>query len=171
MINLPLLCSGLLLIALARADDWPQWGRTNERNMYSPETGLPSSFDPGKFKLGTEEVDLATTKNVKWVAKLGSQSYGNVTVAGGRVCVGTNNDAPRDPQHQGDRGVLMCFDEKSGGFLWQLVVPKLASGKVNDTMVAILDGQVSKLQVKEISGAPGQDFLVARLVPMICVKG
>ena len=132
MINLPLLCSGLLLIALARADDWPQWGRTNERNMYSPETGLPSSFDPGKFKLGTEEVDLATTKNVKWVAKLGSQSYGNVTVAGGRVCVGTNNDAPRDPQHQGDRGVLMCFDEKSGGFLWQLVVPKLASGKVND---------------------------------------
>jgi outer membrane protein assembly factor BamB len=26
----------------------------------------------------------------------------------------------------------MCFDEKTGEFLWQLVVPKLASGKVND---------------------------------------
>jgi outer membrane protein assembly factor BamB len=26
----------------------------------------------------------------------------------------------------------MCFDEKTGAFLWQLVVPKLASGKVND---------------------------------------
>jgi outer membrane protein assembly factor BamB len=26
----------------------------------------------------------------------------------------------------------MCFDEKSGDFLWQLVVPKLPSGKVND---------------------------------------
>src|SRR6185436_11602320 len=88
--------------------------------------------DPGKPKSGTEEIDMATTKNVKWVAKLGSQSYGNTTVAGGKVFVGTNNDSPRDPNHQGDRSILMVFDEKSGEFLWQLVVPKLASGKVND---------------------------------------
>jgi outer membrane protein assembly factor BamB len=100
--------------------------------MYSPEKGLPSSFDPGQFKSGTEEVDLKTTKNVKWVAKIGSQSYGNVTVAGGKIFVGTNNETPRDPQHQGDRSILMCFDEKTGDFLWQLVVPKLKSGKVND---------------------------------------
>src|SRR3954464_12150019 len=112
--------------------DWPQWGGTQTRNMYSPEKGLPAQFDPGKFKQGTEEVDLKTTKNVKWVAKLGSQSYGNVTVAAGKVFVGTNNDSPRDKQHEGDRSILMCFDEKTGEFLWQLVVPKLASGKVND---------------------------------------
>jgi outer membrane protein assembly factor BamB len=31
---------------------------------------------------------------------------------------------PRDPRHQGDRGVLMCFEEKTGRLLWQLVVPK-----------------------------------------------
>jgi outer membrane protein assembly factor BamB len=122
----------LLTTAAVSADDWPQWGRTNERNMRSPETGLPDSFDPGKFKLGTEDVDLSTTKNVKWVAKLGSQSFGNVTVAGGKVFVGSNNDSPRDPQHQGDRSILMCFNERTGEFLWQLVVPKLASGKVND---------------------------------------
>jgi len=66
------------------------------------------------------------------VAKLGSQSYGNVTVAQGKVFVGTNNEAPRDPRHAGDRSILMCFDEKSGDLLWQLVVPKLKSGKVND---------------------------------------
>jgi len=100
--------------------------------MYSSAKGLPARFDPGKFKPGTEDVDLKTTKNVKWVAKLGSQSYGNVTVAGGKVFVGTNNDSPRDPQHQGDRSILMVFDEKTGELLWQLVVSKLKSGKVND---------------------------------------
>src|SRR5213075_1619396 len=63
---------------------------------------------------------------------LGSQTYGNPTVAGGRVFVGTNNDSPRDTKHQGDRGVLMCFEEASGKFLWQLVVPKLESGKHED---------------------------------------
>lgn len=117
----------------SQALDWPQWGGNDPgRNMYSPAKGLPSSFDPGKMKKGTEEIDLTTTKNVKWVAKLGSQSYGNVTIANGKVFVGTNNEAPRDPRHTGDRSILMCFDEKTGNFLWQLVVPKLKSGKVND---------------------------------------
>ncbi|HEX4645536.1 MAG TPA: PQQ-binding-like beta-propeller repeat protein, partial [Verrucomicrobiae bacterium] len=71
-------------------------------------------------------------KNVKWVQTLGSQAFGNVVVAGGKVFVGTNNENPRDPQHQGDRSILLCLDEKTGEFLWQLVIPKLASGKVND---------------------------------------
>jgi outer membrane protein assembly factor BamB len=125
--------AGVLTLAPAFAEDWPQWGGTTwGRNMYSKEKGLPATFDPGKFKSGTEEVDLKTTKNVKWAAKLGSQSYGNVTVAGGKVFVGTNNDSPRDPAHQGDRSVLMVFDEKTGELLWQLVIPKLKSGKVND---------------------------------------
>ncbi|MEW6159405.1 MAG: PQQ-binding-like beta-propeller repeat protein [Verrucomicrobiota bacterium] len=116
-----------------RAGDWPSWGGSDPgRNMYSPEKGLPDKFEPGKFKRGTEEIDMATTKNVRWVAKLGSQSYGNVTISNGKVFVGTNNDAPRDAKHQGDRSILMVFDEKSGDFLWQLIVPKLASGKVND---------------------------------------
>jgi outer membrane protein assembly factor BamB len=117
---------------LAHAGDWPQWGGTLDRNMYSPAKGLPERFEPGKFKQGTEDVDLATTKNVKWVARLGTQSYGNATISQGRVLVGTNNDHPRDPQHQGDRSTLYCLDEKTGELIWQLVVPKLKSGKVND---------------------------------------
>src|SRR3954464_1009981 len=121
-----------VLFSTAFASDWPQWGGTQYRDMYSKEKGLPDKFDPGKPKSGTEEIDLATTKNVKWVAKVGSQSYGNTTVAGGKIFIGTNNENPRDPKHQGDRSILMCFDEKTGEFLWQLVVPKLASGKVND---------------------------------------
>ncbi len=123
----------LILMPATRAADWPRWGGPDPgRNMYSPAKGLPDRFDPGKPKSGTGDIDLTTTKNVKWVAKLGSQAYGNVVVAGGKVFIGTNNENPRDPQHQGDRSILLCFDEKTGEFLWQLVVPKLASGKVND---------------------------------------
>ena len=121
------------LFSTLRAEDWPRWGGNDPgRNMYSPAKGLPDRFEPGKLKSGTEEIDMSTTKNVKWVAKLGSQAYGNTVVAGGKVFIGTNNENPRDPQHQADRSILLCFDEKSGEFLWQLVVPKLASGKVND---------------------------------------
>ena len=130
---LPLLSASALLTFTAAAQDWPQWGGNDPgRNMYSPAKGLPSRFEPGKMKKGTEEFDMATTKNVKYIVKLGSQAYGNPTVANGKVYVGTNNDSPRDPKHTGDRSILMCVDEKSGELIWQLVVPKLVSGKVND---------------------------------------
>ncbi len=119
------------------AADWPEWGGAPARNMYSPAQGLPDHFTKGKpseikFKQDSDEVDLSNTENVKWVAKLGSQSYGNVTVAGGRVFIGTNNEPPHDPRYQGDRSILLCLDEKTGEIRWQLTVPKLASGKVND---------------------------------------
>jgi len=119
------------------AQDWPQWGGTPGRNMYSPLKGLPDHFTTDKsteikIKLGTEEIDRSNLANLRWLAKLGSQSYGNVTVAHGRVFIGTNNENPRDPRHQGDRSILMCLDENTGELVWQQVVPKLASGKVND---------------------------------------
>ena len=63
--------------------------------------------------------DVKTKKNIKWVADLGSQSYGNAVVAGGMVFVGTNNEGLRDPKQPGDRGVLMAFRETDGEFLWQ----------------------------------------------------
>jgi len=120
------------------AADWPRWGGTDPgRNMYSTETDLPDHFTSSPnghidLKPGSDDVDLNNVPNAKWVVKVGTQSYGNVVVAGGKVFIGTNNENPRDPQHQGDRSILMCFDEKTGAFLWQLVIPKLASGKVND---------------------------------------
>ena len=114
------------------AADWPQWGGRDMRNMYSPEKNLPAAFGKIDFVPGTEDISTNGVKNLRWVAKIGSQSYGNVSVAGGRVFIGTNNEPPRDPKHPDDRSVLMCFDEKTGEFLWQLLVPKLASGRVND---------------------------------------
>jgi outer membrane protein assembly factor BamB len=80
--------------------------------MLSEEKGLPAAFDP------------RSGKNIKWTAQLGTETHSTPIVAGGRVYIGTNNGAPRDPKHQGDRGVLMCFEEKTGQLLWQLVVPK-----------------------------------------------
>ena len=122
----------LLSAATVIAADWPMWGGDKFRNMVSSEKDIPDDFDPGKIDPETEAVDMTTTRYVKWVAKLGSQSYGNVTVADGRVFIGTNNETARDPKHRGDLGVLMVFDEKTGAFLWQLAVPKLGAGKVSD---------------------------------------
>ena len=100
--------------------DWPMWGGSPERNMVSLMKGLPTSWD------------VKATKNVKWVAELGAQSYGNPVVAGGQVYAGTNNERPRNPREGGDRGVLMCFRESDGQFLWQHTSPKLPSGEAND---------------------------------------
>src|SRR4029077_5066136 len=100
--------------------DWPMWGGTPDRNMVSNMKGLPVEWD------------VKTKKNVKWVAELGSQSYGNPVVAAGMVLVGTNNEAPRDPKQGGDRGVLMAFKEDTGEFMWQQMQEKLSSGGAND---------------------------------------
>jgi outer membrane protein assembly factor BamB len=100
--------------------DWPMWGGTPDRNMVSGMKGLPAEWD------------VKTKKNIKWVADLGSQSYGNPVVAGGMVFVGTNNELMRDPKQPGDRGVLMAFRESDGEFLWQQTHVKLESGRAND---------------------------------------
>ena len=116
----------------SNGQDWPVWSGNGDGNLYSPEKGIAQSFEPGKFKKGTEEIDMGTTTNVKWVAKLGSQAYGNTTVSNGKVFVGTNNESPRDERHIGDRGIVYCLDEETGELIWQLTVPKLGAGKVSD---------------------------------------
>ncbi len=100
--------------------DWPMWGGTPDRNMVSNMKGLPTNWD------------VAKKVNVKWVAALGSQTYGNAVVAGGQVYIGTNNEGLRDPKVTGDKGTLMAFRESDGEFLWQAVSDKLVSGRVND---------------------------------------
>jgi len=116
-----LLSGGLTVSALAYYTlEQAMWGGTTERNMASTETNLPTKWDP--------ESGL----NIKWSAALGSQTYGNPVIAGGKVFVGTNNQGMRNPKQGGDRGVLMALQESDGKFLWQNATPKLASGRVND---------------------------------------
>lgn len=114
------------------AADQPQWGQPWTRNMVSEEKGLPADFAAGEREQAGGDILPGTTKNVKWVAKLGDITYGTPIVAGGRVYVGTNNGTPRDPRIQGDRGVLMCFDEQTGALLWQLILPKMLWIKWSD---------------------------------------
>jgi outer membrane protein assembly factor BamB len=114
------LCGAAVVASPPAAGDWPMWGGTPSRNMVADATGLPSEWD------------VDTGANVKWVAALGSSSYGNPTVAGGKIFVGTNNDSLRDPQVPGDKGIVMAFRESDGEFLWQMVHDKLEAGQVND---------------------------------------
>jgi outer membrane protein assembly factor BamB len=119
------LVAGVVVAPLLASDpgsatDWPMWGGTADRNQVSNMKGAPTEWD------------VKTKKNIKWVADLGSQSYGNPVVAGGTVFVGTNNELVRDPKQPGDRGVLMAFRETDGQFLWQHTHPKLESGRAND---------------------------------------
>jgi outer membrane protein assembly factor BamB len=109
----------LFLAGRAAAADQPQWGQFHSRNMVSSETGLPATFNP------------ETGENIKWSVPLGN-AYGPPTIAGGRVLIGTNNAALRDPRHDGDRGVLFCLNETDGTLQWQLVVPRLTDDKYKD---------------------------------------
>jgi outer membrane protein assembly factor BamB len=85
-----------------------------------------------KNVLDNWSVKKGSEKNVKWSARLGTKAYGGPTIAGGRIFVGTNNERPRNPAIKGDRGVLMCFRESDGEFLWQITHAKLPDGEVND---------------------------------------
>jgi outer membrane protein assembly factor BamB len=130
-----LVLAGTLVIAAARkADDdkpareagthtWPLYGGSLQRNMVNTvEKDIPAEWS----------VEEGNQKNIKWVAELGSKAYGGPAIADGRVFIGTNNKKPRDPKITGDKGVIMCFREADGKFLWQAIHDKLPAGRVND---------------------------------------
>ncbi len=111
--------------------DLVMFGGTPGRNMVN----LIDKNIPAKL-------DLKDEKALLWKAELGSLSYGGPTIAGGKVFVGTNNSKPRNPRDTRknadgdvevlDKGILMCFDEATGNFLWQAVHDKLPGGQVRD---------------------------------------
>lgn len=100
--------------------DWPMFGGRPDRNFVNLKEKIADSFD------------IESGENIRWSVDLGTKAYGGPTIAGGRVFVGTNNQNPRDPAVKGDKGVMMCFDEQTGKFLWQLVFDKLPAGRVQD---------------------------------------
>jgi len=96
------------------------WGGSTDRNMVSGEKDISAEWD------------IKTGKNVKWTARLGSQAYGNPVIVNGKIFVGTNNGAGHRPDIKGDKGVVLCFEEKTGKLLWQATHDKLPTGRVND---------------------------------------
>jgi outer membrane protein assembly factor BamB len=113
---------------------WNQWAGSSVRNNTPVGKNIPAEFEPGDFDTKSGEWKRGTGKNVKWVARLGSQSYGNPVVADGKVFVGTNNGAAWLKRYPSDvdLGCLLCFNEADGKFLWQHSSEKLAAGRVND---------------------------------------
>ncbi len=104
----------------SKKGDWPMWGGSTDRNMVSGETGIPATWDVKK------------KTHIKWTSPLGSQSYGNPVVVDGKIFVGTNNDGLLRPNIKGDKGVMVCIDQKTGKMLWQATHDKLPTGRVND---------------------------------------
>ena len=128
-----LLIAGFIFstVLLSPAEDRPQWGEKHTRNMVSDEKNLVDNFDP-----------VAGT-NVKWTSPMGNQTWGSPIIAEGKVFIGTNNNPPHDPRHKGDRGILLCLNEKDGSLLWQLVVPKLGPDMYLDWPQAGLSSPVA----------------------------
>ena len=114
---------------------WPMFGGAPARNMVNlTDQNIPSKWSVAEGK----------HENILWMAQLGSRSYPQPVVAEGRVLMGANNENPRNPRDRGkpndddpkgpplDKGVLMCFDVKTGDFHWQYISDKLPSGQVSD---------------------------------------
>jgi outer membrane protein assembly factor BamB len=113
----------------AAGNEWPMFGGSPARNLVNLK----------ETKIATEAaVTPGAEKNIKWSQVLGSKAYGGPVFAGGKIFVGTNNGNPRNPKDVGpdkkpiDMGVLMCFNESDGKFLWQTTYKKLEAGRVND---------------------------------------
>src|SRR5262245_31179278 len=136
LVAAPLMVLGLLLLAAcaqrapmaqgqppAQAPAAAMFGSGPSRNMVNlTEKNLPADWS----------VEEKKEKNIKWSVQLGSLAYGGPVIAGGKVYVGTNNRNPRNPKITGDKGIVMCFDEKTGKFLWQAVHDKLPNPDDND---------------------------------------
>lgn len=85
------------------------FGRDQTRNPVSPEKGAPVEWD------------IKTGRNIKWRARLGSTTTSQPIVSGGLIWIGTNNEQPRDPSRKAPGGVLACFRERDGAFVYQQV--------------------------------------------------
>ncbi|MCX7887684.1 MAG: PQQ-binding-like beta-propeller repeat protein [Verrucomicrobiae bacterium] len=129
LLTYPILRARLLVVlatwitGAGNAGDWPQWGGADlGRNPVSRERGLPAFFEPKG----------QTLQNVRWVVQLGTYIYGNPTVAGGKVFVGTDDDLLRnDPRfRRTGGGMIWCLDETTGKVLWRLVVPKRSTERL-----------------------------------------
>ena len=137
------------------------WGGTIGRNMVNEMTGVNLDFD------------LQKGERVNWVANLGSQTYGNAIVAGGKVFVGCNNGAGyRADIHPADqdKGCILCFDEETGEFLWQLTREKLTRGRVSDwPLQGICSTPAIELPENEESDVAGRMWVVTNRCELMCL--
>lgn len=159
--------AGVMLLAMhwaahrVPADDWPQWGGHDfGRNMVSSAKNLPASFTPNPT--------LGTVENVRWRVPMGNYVYGNPTVAGGRVVVGTDDsliaDDPRFRRTKG--GMVHCLDEATGKTLWRLVVPQRPKNRLPE---GALYGQQHMGTCSSAAIVGKRAYLMTSACEMICL--
>ena len=114
--------------------DWPQWGGNSLRNNTPFDANVPISWELGEIDPRTGAWSSDGAQNIKWVSRVGSQTYGNPVVADGKVFVGTNNGAGYVAKYPAevDLGCMIAFSEADGKFLWQHSSEKLPTGRVHD---------------------------------------
>jgi outer membrane protein assembly factor BamB len=101
------------------------WGGSVQRNQVNLiEKNIPTEWAAPRGE--------GRGKNIKWWVPLGSKAYGGPTISGGKIFLGTNNQRPRNKDIRGDKGIVMCFKQSDGTFLWQSVHDKLPTGRVSD---------------------------------------
>lgn len=114
-LRIPLLLVAIFTTASAHAGDWTNW-RGPFQTGVSPETGLPSTFDPN------------TGENIVWKRDVGSRS--TPLVMKGRVFV-FNYTAEKEKAAGGaikDKGAtiqerMMCLDAETGKTIWEYAFP------------------------------------------------
>ena len=152
----------------ANKSDWPQWGGSDDRNMVSDAKDLPDDFDVGKTarnESGQRYVDMSTTRNILWAAKLGSQTYGNPTISDGKVFVGTNDDFMDNPRfRETGGGRVLCFSEETGVLLWQLLVPRF---RTKEKSFNYDDGHYGVCSSPNIEGE--RVYLVSNRAEVLCL--
>jgi len=115
-----ILGTGVLLASGAGAasgKDWPEWCGQPSRNMAAmSDQRLPDWADCG-VENDAGEVDLQSTRNVKWVARLGRLTTGSPVVSQGRVFIGTTWENGKD-------ACFVCLDEETGRRLGCFICPR-----------------------------------------------
>ena len=118
--KMSILCTAVLLATgpgAVSARDWPEWCGQPSRNMAAEcDQKLPDWADCGVDD-DKGEVDLSTTKNVKWAAKLGHRTTGSPVVSRGRVFIGTTWEDGRE-------ACFLCLDEQTGRRLGAFICPR-----------------------------------------------
>ena len=106
--------------------EWTQWLGSPTKNNTPVGHNIPTEWNVGDFDYETGEWDPSGAKNIKWAARLGSQTYGNCVVADGKIYV-TNED-----------GLTTVF---KAGPEFELLAEN-ATDEYTLSSVAISDGQI-----------------------------
>jgi outer membrane protein assembly factor BamB len=120
-----------LLSSATCGQDYKMWGGSPSRNNTPVGKNIADDWEIRTLNIATEK--LGTLRNIKWHARLGSQSYGTPIIADGHIYVGSNNEGhlKRFLVYE-DISCLICFRESDGKFLWQHSNMKLDAGRVHD---------------------------------------